>query len=371
MSEELQEAVQETQKAMAWAGSKRRLSVIILLAFIGLAAIGGLVWHEYAKKLVSTDNAKVAGDIVDISSKLNGRLEAIEVKEEQYVEQGQVIAELDLVPLQLALNQSEAALEQAQANYDKLPEDIRSADAVVAKAEDALNAAQGTEKTCEIALAEGERALKQNETLYQAGAVSEEAYKVSQAKVDSLEAALDTARANSGAAQAALEDAVAKDDATQKTSGAIYQAQLKKARADYEVAKYNLDNASIKAPISGTVVRVSVQAGENVSFGQTILSICDLENAYITANIDEQDIARIKPGQKVEISIDAYSGQTLNGQVDTIGGAAQSVFSIISTESSSGNYTKVSQRLPIKIVPEKGKLLLRPGMSAVIKIHTI
>ncbi|MEQ8173991.1 MAG: HlyD family secretion protein [Syntrophomonadaceae bacterium] len=371
MSEELQEAGQETRKTMAWASSKRRLSVIILLAFIGLAAVGGLVWHEYAKKVVSTDNAKVAGDIVDISSKLNGRLEAIKVKEEQYVEQGQVIAELDLIPLQLALNQAEAALEQAQANYDKLPEDIRSADAAVVKAEDALNAARGTEKTCEIALAEGERAMKQNETLYQAGALSEEAYKASQAKVDSLGAVLDTARANTGAARAALEDAVAKEDAAQKTSGAIYQAQLKKSRADYEVAKYNLDNASIKAPISGTVVRVSVQAGENVSFGQTILSICDLENAYITANIDEQDIARVKPGQKVEISIDAYSGQTLNGQVDTIGGAAQSVFSIISTESSSGNYTKVSQRLPIKIAPEKGKLLLRPGMSAVIKIHTI
>lgn len=371
MSQEIGEAVQETREIGKWAGSKRRLGIIILLALIGLAAVGGLVWHEYAGKIVSTDNAKVAGEIVDISSKLSGRLETIKVKEEQYVEQGQVIAELDLVPLQLALNQAEAVMEQAQANYDKLPEDIRSADAAVVKAEEALNAALGTEKTSEIALAEGERILKQNETLYKAKALSEEAYKESQARVKTLEAALDTARANTGVARAALEDAVAKDDATQKTSDAIYRAQLKKARADYEVAKYNLDNASIKAPISGTVVRVSVQAGENVSFGQTILSICDLENVYITANVDEQDIARIKPGQKVEISIDAYSGQTINGEVDTIGGAAQSVFSIISTESSSGNYTKVSQRLPVKIVPEKGRLLLKPGMSAVIKIHTV
>lgn len=371
MSEESQETGLNTRKISSWAGSKRRLSIVILLSLIGLAAVGGLAWHEYAKKVVSTDNAKVAGDIVDISSKLSGRLETIRVREEQYVEQGQVIAELDLVPLQLALNQAEASLEQAQANYDKLPEDIRSADAAVARAEDALNAAQGTEKSCEIALAEGERALKQNETLYNAGALSEEAYKASQARVNALAAALDTARANTGVARATLEESLAKDDATKKTSGAIYQAQLKKARADYEAAKYNLDNASLKSPISGTVVRVSVQAGENVSFGQTILSICDLENAYITANIDEQDIARIKPGQKVDISIDAYSGQTINGQVDTIGGAAQSVFSIISAESSSGNYTKVSQRLPIKIVPEKGKLLLKPGMSAVVKIHTI
>lgn len=365
-----QEAVQETQKTSAWTGSKRRLGVIVLLALIGLAAVLGLVWHEYAKKVVSTDNAKVAGDIVDISSKLSGRLETIKVKEEQYVEQGQVIAELDLLPLKLVLTQAEAAMEQAEANYDKLPEEMRSAYAAVAKAADALNAAQGTEKSCEIALAEGERALKQNETLYKAGALSEETYRTSQARVNSLGAALDTARANTGVARAALEDAMAKEDAAQKTSSAIYQAQLKKARADYEVAKYNLDNASIKAPISGTVVRISVQAGENVSFGQTILSICDLENAYITANIDEQDVARIKPGQKVEISIDAYSGHTLVGQVDTVGGAAQSVFSIISAESSSGNYTKVSQRLPIKVVPEKGKLLLKPGMSAVVKIYT-
>lgn len=371
MSEELQVAGLETQKPGRWTGSKRRLGVIILLAFIGLAAVGGLIWREYASKVVSTDNAKIAGDMVDISSKLSGRLETIKVKEEQHVEQGQVVAELDLVPFQLALNQAEASLEQAQANYDKLPEDIRSADAVVAKAEDGLNAALGTEKTCEIAYAEGERALKQNETLYKAGALSEDAFKASQAKAVSLQAALETARANTGVARAALEDALAKDDATQKTSGAIYQAQLKKARADYEVAKYSLDNASIKAPMSGTVIRVAVQAGENVSFGQTVLSICDLDNAYITANIDEQDIARIKPGQKVDISIDAYSGQTISGQVETVGGAAQSVFSIISTESSSGNYTKVSQRLPIKIIPEKGKFILRPGMSVIVKIHTV
>lgn len=371
MSDELQEAGKETRIIGGWEGSKHRLGVIVVLTILGLTAIGGLVWREYAGKVVSTDNAKISGDIVDLSSKLGGRLEAIKVKEEQYVEKGQIIAELDLVPLQLALNQAEAVMEQARANYDKLPEEIRAADAAVVKAENGLNAALGTEKVSEVALAEAQRSLKQNETLYKAGAISEDAFLTNQSRVVSLKAALEQARANTGAARALLEDALAKNEVIQKTANSIYQSQLKKARADYDIALYNYNNALIKAPISGTVVRVSVQAGENVSSGQTILSICDLDNAYITANIDEQDIARIKPGQKVDISIDAYDGQTISGRVESVGAAAQSVFSLLPTENSSGNYTKVSQRLPIKISPEKGKLILKPGMSAVVKIHTV
>lgn len=349
---------------------RRKAGIMALIALAGLAVIGGLVWKEYSSRVVSTDNAKVTGDIVDISPKVSGRLEKIMVKDEERVEKGQVIAELDLIPLQLALQQNEATMEQAQANYDKLPADFKSAEAAVARAQEGLDAARGSEKSSGIALAEAERTFKQNQTLYEAGALAKDTYAASQAKYESAQASFETAQANSRVAQASLEDALAKNEAIQKTSENLYLAQLKKARADYEIARYNLENASIKAPISGTVVRIAVQAGENISPGQTILSVCDLENSYISANIEEKDIARIKPGQKVEVTIDAYSGKTINGQVASIGGAAQSVFSLIPSENTSGNYTKVTQRIPVRIIPEKGDVVLRPGMSAVVKIRT-
>lgn len=113
-----------------------------------------------------------------------------------------------------------------------------------------------------------------------------------------------------------------------------------------------------------------VQAGENLSANQIVLSICDLKSIWITANIDESKISRIKKGQPVDIKIDAYPGQTFKGKVEAIGNATQSSFSLLPTESSSGNFTKVMQRIPVKIAVISPAQLLKPGMSARIKIHT-
>ncbi len=370
MTEERETAKQKEQEIDQVPGRRRKIGIMIMVALLGLAAIGGLVWREYTGKVVSTDNAKVSGDIVDISSKVSGRLEKIMVEEEQYVEKGQVIAELDLVPLQLALNQNEATLDQARANYDKLPDDLKSADAAVVKAQESLEYYRGLARASEIALQEAKRSFGQNEVLYNSGAISLDSMESSRAKLNSAQAKLESDMANLRVAQAVLDDATAKDDLAQKTSDKIYLAQLKKAQADYDIARYNLDNAAIKAPCAGTVVRIVVQAGENLTSSQTILSICNLEKSYITANVEEKDIARIQSGQTVNISIDAYPDKKFTGKVESVSGAAQSVFSLIPTESTSGNYTKVTQRLPVKIIPDPSDVLLRPGMSAVVKIRT-
>lgn len=374
MSKEQETADIETTTKNQAPKNKRQLGMMVLVALLGLAVIGVLVWREYAAKYISTDNAKVAGEIIDVSSKVTGRLDKILVKEEQHVEKGQVLAELDLVPLKLALEQSEAALDQAKANYEKLPDDLKSADAAVVKARETVDYYQGLANNSEIALAEAERSFKLNEELYNSGALSKDGFDSSRAKLDSARAKLDSDLANTRSAQAALDDATAKNDLAQRTADKIYQAQLKKAQADYDVAKYNYDNAIIKAPCSGTVVRIAVQVGENITSSaasyQTILNICDLENTYVTANVEEKEIARIYPGQTVDITLDAYPGKKFAGKVESVGGVAQSVFSLIPTESTSGNYTKVTQRLPVKIIPESADLVFRPGMSAVVKIHT-
>lgn len=350
---------------------RRRIGIIALIVLVGVAAIGGLIWRDYAGKVLSTDNAKVSGDIVAISPKVSGRLEQIPVKEEEHVQKDQVVAQLDLIPLKIALDQARAALDQAQANYDKLPDDLKAADVAVVKAQEGLEYYQALAKSSELALTEADRVFKQNEALYNSGALSKDTLDTSRSKLDSAQAKLDSDQANARVAQAALDDAVTKSDSAQKTSGNIYMAQLNQSRANLESAQYNYDNAIIKAPLGGTIVQIAVQAGENLTPAQTILYICDLDDTWISANIEEKDIDRVKPGQKVDISIDAYPGKTIQGKVESVGGAAQSVFSLIPSENTSGNFTKVTQRLPVKIVPERGGLILRPGMSAVIKIHTV
>ncbi|HWP96853.1 MAG TPA: HlyD family secretion protein [Syntrophomonadaceae bacterium] len=370
MSENQESAQVHLQGENVVPGGRRRVGIIVLIALVGLAAVGGLIWWDYANKVLSTDNAKVTGDIVAISPKVSGRLEQIPVKEEDHVQKDQIVAQLDLIPFKIALAQAQAALDQAQANYDKLPDDLKAADVAVVKAQEGLGYYQALAKSSELALADAERVFKENESLYNAGALSKEAMDASRTKLESAQAKLESDQANARVAQANLDDAVTKSDSAQKTSGNIYLAQLNQTRANLESAQYNYDNAIIKSPLGGTVVQVAVQAGENLTPAQTILYICDLDSTWISANIEEKDINRVKPGQKVDITIDAYPGMTLQGKVESVGGAAQSVFALIPSENTSGNFTKVTQRLPVKIIPDHNGLVLRPGMSAVIKIHT-
>jgi len=351
--------------------SKRKQMGLIILAAIVVIAIGvTLVWAHTLRTTIKTDNAKVAGDIVDISPKVGGRLDLILVKEQQQVKKGQVLARLDQEPLKIALAQAEGSLAQYQANYDKLPDDLKAAVAAVNKAQEGVAAEESKVDYYQTSLDDANRAMTENQKLFDAGALSQETLDTTKSKVNTSQALLETEKANLRVAQAAVDDALAKNDAANRTSAALYLAQLKQAKAGVDNARYNLRNSEIKAPSDGIVLRIVVQQGENVTSGQTVISLCNLNETWINANIEEKKIARVKPGQKVDIRIDSYPGEVIPGRVEAIGNAAQSVFALISSESTSGNYTKVTQRLSIKIKPLERKLVLKPGMSAQIKIYT-
>ncbi|HWP98773.1 MAG TPA: efflux RND transporter periplasmic adaptor subunit [Syntrophomonadaceae bacterium] len=157
-----------------------------------------------------------------------------------------------------------------------------------------------------------------------------------------LKVKLESDQANARLAQATLDDALAKSESTQKASGNIYLAQIEQAQAAYDNAKLAEDNTVILAPVSGIILCIPVVVGENVSAGQTLLTISDHSNTWITANIDEDKFGRIKVGEKAKVEVDAYPGQSFAGEVIETGNATQSTFSLISTENTSGNYTKVT-----------------------------
>lgn len=351
-------------------GSPGKTALIVLIIIVITGAIAGYRYWMDLRTYVSTDNAKVAGDLVDISSKVSGRLEKILVKEEQHVKKGQVLARVEQTPYRIALDQAAANLALARANYAKLPDDLKSAASARDKAEEALAAAQAQAKSAEVTMADARRNFYQVENLYENGAVSREAYDSARSKVEMAQTALTAAQANVDAARAALIDATAKLEATRNTAKNIYEAQVKQAQAAFNSAKYTYENCVIKAPCDGTVIRINVQEGENISSGQAIMVIANLDSTWIAANIDEGKVGRIKVGQPVQISIDAYPGRKLKGHVAAIGGATQSMFALIPTENTSGNYTKVVQRIPIKITVDSKELVLKPGMSAVVKIRT-
>lgn len=350
--------------------NRKHMGLIIAALLVVIAVGTTLIWNHVLRTTIKTDNAKAAGDIVDISPKVGGRLDVILVKEQQEVKKGEVLARLDSEPLKIALAQAEGTLAQCQANYNKLPDDLKAAAVAVNKAQEGVAAEESRVKSYQISLDDANRILAENHQLFSAGALSQETLDSTKSKVSTAQALLEAEKANLRVAQAAVDDALAKNDAANRTSAALYLAQLKQAKAGVDNARYNLKNSEIKAPSDGIVLRIVVQQGENVTSGQTMISICDLSATWITANIEEKKIARVKTGQKVDIRIDGYPGEVIPGKVEAVGNAAQSVFALISSESTSGNYTKVTQRLTIKIMPLDRKLVLKPGMSAQVKIYT-
>lgn len=359
-----------TQKYSQLHGNGRMIKIAALFTLLAVGIIGGYYWWNNLRTSISTDNAKVVGDIVDISPKVAGRLEEVLVQEGANVQAGQIVAVLDNTQAKINLNQAKAAFELSQANFDKLPDDLKSAQANVEKSRNNTLASQAQVKLAEVALADAKRNLAQNELLYQNGGTSKEALEASRSAFTKAEVTLEAMQTAVMANQAALQESQAKMDSLDKTGAAIYLAQLQQAQAAYDNAQLALTNSIIKSPISGTVVRLALQVGENVALNQTILTISNLDTTWISANIEEGKSSRIKVGQDVDVKIDSFPGILFAGKVSEVGGATQSTFALIPSENSSGNYTKVTQRFPCKITVDKKGMVLKPGMSAVIKIHT-
>lgn len=342
----------------------------ILVVVLLTAAVAGVLWWRSLQTTVSTENAKVTGNIIDISFRISGRLDQINVKEGDSVKAGQILAQLDNAQYKIAVDQAKAALDLAAANLAKLPFNLESAQAASERAHDGVMAAEAQVKNARIGLEDAERALNKNKSLFQEGAISEEVLNSSLSAYNRAQATLELNQANLNAARTTFKDSLTQMTATRQTSSSILEAQLRQAQAVYDNALLSYNNTVVKTPAAGTVIRLAVQSGENLSAGQTVVTICNLKSTWVMANIEEKKISRVKPGQKADVTIDAYPGKVFKGRVDTVGDASQSTFSVMPTEGSSGNFTKVTQRLQVKIVVESQGLVLKPGMSAVVKIHT-
>ena len=363
---EVQDAGAEVKKDRP----KNRKFTVIMLAVLLAAAGAGIYWWYLQQTVISTQNAKVATDIIDLSFRVGGRLEKIMVAEGDQVAEGQELAVLDQEQYRFAVEQAQANLDLARANYERLPYDLQSKQMAVSKARNQVDIAAAAVKTAEIDVNDAQRMLSINEQLYASGAISEETLNTSRSNYEKKVAALESARASLQSAQIALEDSLQQESAAVKTSEPSLLASIKQAQAAYDAAVYNYNNTILKAPLSGTVVRTVVQPGETINAGQTVLSLIRSDNTWIVANIEEKKINRVQPGQKVDIRIDSYPGKVFHGSVATVGDVSQSTFALFSSGSTAGSFTKVSQWVPVKITIDNQGLLLRADTSAQVRIYT-
>jgi membrane fusion protein (multidrug efflux system) len=318
------------------AGGRRR--IILMVVGVGLAFMLFTGARRFIFNLshVTSDNAQVDGHVVPILPKVGGFVASVRVQENALVKAGDVLVSLDDRDYRARLQQTEADLAVANASV--------SSPVRVGQAEAQVNQAQANAQ-------KAHSDLDRIRPLAAQGIVSSQ-------QLDGAEAAARAADATLAAAQAALGGA---------------DARVAAARASRDQASLQLSYAQVVAPISGIVSKKNVEVGQLVAAGEPLMSVVPMDDIWITANLKETEVADVKPGDSVDITADAYSGKHFAGTVQSIAPATGARFSLLPPDNATGNFTKVVQRLPVRIaVPQSTDpaLTLRPGMSVVVVIKT-
>ena len=364
---------------------------IVLLAVLLLAGAGFYVWHYYSLR-ESTDDAEIDGHIVPASPRVGGTVIGVNVNDNQYVERGAVLIQLDPKDYQVALDRARADLADmeaaAQAAHTGVPIINTTSTSNLSTAQAALNAARKEVDAARARAVEAEANntklaadLKRAEQLVAKDEISQQEYDAAVAAAQAAKASVDAAAAEVASAESHVAQAEAgvrsaltgpQQVAVTQSRAAAADAAAERARASVEQAELNLQYTTVRAPFAGIISKRSVEPGQVIAAGQPVFALVDLEDVYITANFKETQLRRMCPGQPAIIHVDTF-GRDYQGHVDSLSGATGSRFSLLPPENATGNYVKVVQRVPVKLVLDSGQDPnhdLRPGMSVEPTVRT-
>ncbi len=379
------------QRARSYFREHPRAKWVLLLILIVILAAGLWVWHYYSIR-ESTDDAQIDGYIYPVSSRVAGTAIQVNVDNNMYVDKGAVLVQLDPTDYQVALQRAEADLADAEASAAAARTGVpitqtgSASQLNVAKAN--LAAAQREQDAARARLADAQARYNKAQSDYRRmqqliarDEISQQQYDAAVAMEQAAAATVDAERANVAAAQSRVAQADAQVRAAEtapqqvavtRSRASAAEAAVMRAKAAVAQAQLNLQYTTIRAPVSGIISQRNVDPGQVVQAGQPLFGIVDIDNIWVTANFKETQLKNVRPGQPAKISVDAY-GHTYSGHVDSIGGATGARFSLLPPENATGNYVKVVQRVPVKILFDKGQdphHLLRPGMSVVPTVLT-
>lgn len=345
---------------------------------LALVVAGGLAllvnWGIHRANHVSTDDARVAADMIDIRSKTAGLIRELPVSQGQALERNAVIAQLDDHEVRLHLQELTARVAAKEANIKRAEAQMRmvreqtssSIQAVASKLQAAEARLEAAEAEKEFESGEWTRA----QSLRERKILSEREWENARNAQRHAEQLLQQARAEVAQNQADLTEITASKQRLQLLEQDIISAQHERhsLALSVEQAQVNLQDHQIKAPVPGIVDKVFVDAGEYIQAGQRVLLMHNPNSISINANIKETQIRHVKIGLPVDIKVDAYPDLVFAGTVEKIGDAATSQFSLLPSTNPSGNFTKVTQRIAVKIAVEQRDNLLKPGMMAEVEI---
>ena len=318
---------------------KKKKAFMIVGVVVAIGLVAGYFYSGYRKTHVSTDDAFIDGDIHTIAAKINGAVKEIYVTDNQPVKQGELLLEIDPADYTVRYREASSAVNAEKA---KLAEAVTKIAAAQANLE--LQRAN-------LKLAELEKTRSEN--LFQKEAIPRDRYD----------------RAMTGYEVAVAQVKAAEEQLRTAESQKLTQAStIKQKEASAALADLNYQYTKIYAPVDGYITKKSVQVGNQIQPGQPLMAVVSLNGLYIVANYKETEVENIKAGQQVRIKVDSYPGMVFNGKVDSIMAGTGVSFSLFPAENATGNYVKVVQRIPIKIVFDQGAdkdHVLRIGMSVV------
>jgi membrane fusion protein (multidrug efflux system) len=395
-----QNAPRSTRGSTRSNNRRNRLIVIVVLVLV----VGGLFLWRYLSSYESTDDAQVDVHLSPVSARISGYVIKVNVGDNQWVQKGDVLVEIDPKDYEVAVEQAQANLASAEATAESLnitvpitsvstssqlsfsSSDVQNASSGIIAAEAQLTAAHAQLEQAEANDVKAQDDLVRYKALVDKREVSDQIYDQALAAAKASTASVAAAHANEAAAQQAVKqahDRLAQSEANQRSAETAPQqvsssqararaavADMQQKRAALEQAQLNLSYTKIVAPVTGEVTK-TVVVGLNVQAGQQLLTVVPLEEIWITANFKETQLKHMQVGQKADISVDS-NGRTFKGHVDSIAGATGPLFSLLPPENATGNYVKIVQRIPVKIVLEPGENRdhqLRPGMNVVPDVY--
>jgi membrane fusion protein (multidrug efflux system) len=377
--------------------------VAVFIVVVVLLVVGFFVFR-YVTSYESTDDAEVDGHINSISTRISGHVVKLNVLDNQYVQAGTVLVEIDPADYQVAYERAKADFDSARAaaaeagvdvpitdvststQVSATEADVGGARAGIAAAKQQFEAAKAQLQQAEANNVKAQNDLVRYQQLIDKQEISQQQYDQAVAAAKADAAAVDAARATADAVRSQVtqaEDRLSQAQANwrnaqtaprqmqvirSKADAALAEAQLKKA--DLDQAQLNLQYTKVVAPVAGVVSDRTVEVGQNVGPGQELLKLIPLNDIWITADFKETQLREMKVGQRVTIDVDA-NARSYKGTVDSIAGASGARFSLLPPENATGNYVKVVQRIPVKIVLDPGEnkdQSLRPGMSVEPKV---
>jgi membrane fusion protein (multidrug efflux system) len=393
--------------------------------WLGLAALiligaGGYVYWRHAAVRESTDDAQIDGHLHPVSARVGGTVQRVLVRDNQYVEAGTVVVEIDPRDYRVALARAQGDLAEAQADLaesrtnvpiastttssqlSSAEAGVGEARAAVATAEKQVDAAQARLTSAGARVREAQanydkaaKDLARMKALVAKEEISQQQYDAAVASADALRAQVDSAHAQVQEAEQGVQVSrsvleqqrarVARAEAEVRAARTAPEqvaasqaraqsshAKVEQRQADLAQTQLNLEYTQVKAPVSGIISQRTVEVGQVVQAGQPLLAIVPLNDIWVTANFKENQLRHMRPGQPVDIHVDS-TGKGYKGHVDSIAAATGSRFSLLPPENATGNYVKVVQRVPVKIVFEKDQdpdHVLRPGMSVAPTVRT-